>query len=232
MLKERDVKLLKHIGKNIVCPAEAIQYKEFPKSSFYFFLEQLQNQNVIQYIPIKKEQLYFLTKKGHKVLVDEKEPIPFFNVDAVKLSELNHHLTSVRCAKLFAESDQYDVSSIAETYDYFLNNRHDIEIDGYFRIPDFMLKKGEKRFFVEVELHLKSKARYMDIFNFYERTNECNHIYWICGNQQILDTLRAFFISNVEPLRHIFFLVDDFIEKGIDVRAYTHNSEGTINNPS
>jgi len=158
MLKERDIKLLKHIGKNIVCPAEAIQYKEFPKSSFYFFLEQLQNQNFIKSIPIKKEQLYFLTKKGHQVLVDEKENVPYFNVDSVKLSELNHHLTSIRCAKLFNESDQYQAISVAETYDYFLNNRNDIEVDGYFRIPDFQLKKGEKLFFVEVELHLKSKA--------------------------------------------------------------------------
>ena len=232
MLKERDVKLLKHIGKNIVCPAEAIQYTNFPKRSFYFFLEQLQNQSFIQSIPIKNEKLYFLTKKGHQVLVDEKENVPYFNVDSVKLSELNHHLTSIRCAKLFNESDIYQAISVAETYDHFLNNRHDIEVDGYFRIPDFQLKKNEKRFFVEVELHLKSKARYMDIFNFYERTNECNHIYWICGNQQILDTLRSFFISNVEPLRHIFFLVDDFMEKGIDVTAYTYNDEGGINNPS
>lgn len=231
MLKERDVKLLKHIGKNIVCPAEVIQYKEFPKRSFYRWLEELQTKKLIQTIPIKNEQLYFLTKKGHQVLVDEKENVPFFNVNSVKLSELNHHLTSVKCAKLFNESDQYQAISVAETYDHFFNNRDDIEIDGFYRIPDFQLRKNETRIFVEVELHLKSKARYMDIFNFCERTNECDRIYWICGNQQILDTLRAFFISE-DPLKHIFFLLDEFLEKGIDVSAYTHDAEGTINKPS
>lgn len=231
MLKERDIKLLKYIGKNIVCPAEAIQYTEFPKRSFYRWLDDLQGNSFIQTIPIKNEKLYSLTKKGHQALLDEKENVPYFNVDSVKLSELNHHLTSVRCAKLFRESIQYQVISVAETYDHFLNNRHDIEKGGYFRIPDFMLIKNGRRFCVEVELHIKSKARYMDIFNFYERTNECDHIYWICKDQSILDTLRGFFISNVEPLRHVFFLLDEFMEKGIDVTAYTHNDEGQINTP-
>ena len=231
MLKERDIKLLKHIGKNIVCHADSMKYKEFPKSSFYYFLEQLQNKKYIQSIQIKNENLYSLTKKGHQILLDEKEAIPFFNVDAVKLSELNHHLTSVRCAKLFGESDQYDVSSIAETYDYFLNNRHKIEVDGYYRVPDFRLTKKRKQFCVEIELHIKSKARYMDIYNFYERTQECDHVFWICKDQSILNMLKDFFISNVEPLRHIFFLLDEFLEKGIDVTAHTNDGIGKINTP-
>ena len=58
MLKERDIKLLKHIGKNIVCHADSMKYKEFPKSSFYYFLEQLQNKKYIQSIQIKNENLY------------------------------------------------------------------------------------------------------------------------------------------------------------------------------
>jgi DNA-binding PadR family transcriptional regulator len=228
-IKEREIKLLKYIGKNIVCPAEAIQYKEFPKSSFYRWLDDLQENQWIQSIPIKYEKLYSLTKKGHQVLINEKESIPFFSVDAVKLSELNHHLTSVRCAKRFQESTQYQVISLAETYDRFLNNRHAIETGGYFRIPDFMLLKNGKRFCVEVELHIKSKSRYMDIFQFYERTSECDHIYWICKDQGVLDRLRDFFISTIDPLRHIFFLLDEFYESGINVTAYTHDGMGRIN---
>ena len=190
MLKDRDIKLLKYIGRNIVCPAEAIQYTNFPKRSFYRWLEELKKNKLIQTIPIKNEKLYSLTRKGHQVLLDEKENVPFFNLDSVKLSELNHHLTSVRCAKLFSESDQYQVISMAETYDYFLNNMHKIKVDGYYRVPDFMVQKNDKKYCVEVEIHTKSSNRYMDIYNFYERTKECDHVFWICKNDHILNHLR------------------------------------------
>ena len=229
-LKERDIKILKTIGKNIVCFADSIKYKDFPRSSFYYFIEQLQTKNFIQSVPIKNEKLYCLTKKGHQVLLDEKETIPYFSLDAVKLSELNHHLTSVRCAKLFSESDQYQVISMAETYHYFLKNKHDIEIDGYYRVPDFMLQKNDKKYCVEVELHTKSSNRYMEIYHFYERTQECDHIFWICKDQTILDHLKQFFGKmSIEPLRHIFFLLDDFLEKSIAVDAHSINGIGRIN---
>ena len=95
---------------------------------------------------------------------------------------------------------------------------------------DFILKKS--RGGCGTHLKLTSSEIQSAIhghFQFLNTFNECNHIYWIVGIQQILDTLRAFFISNVEPLRHIFFLLDDFMEKGIDVTAYTYNDE-EINN--
>ena len=89
----------------------------------------------------------FINQKRTSDSLDEKEAIPFFNLDAVKLSESSFNIRTM--CQTFAESDQYDVRSIAETYDYFLNNKH-IEVDGYYRVPDFMVQKNDKKYCVEV----------------------------------------------------------------------------------
>ena len=60
-----------------------------------------------------------------------------------------------------------------------------------------------RQFCVEVELHIKSN-RYMDIYNFYERTQECDHVFWICKDQDI-EMLKDFLFQMLNHYAIYFF---------------------------
>jgi hypothetical protein len=188
-------------------------------SNRHEILKKIKNKGFIErHIISPKSNIWYLSEMGIDFLSEDFPDIDYkFSIDDFEGSMLKHNSGLVNI-ELFYNEYKQSRSALKrffcekEVASIFNGNRRLIKQDSasFFRIPDLMFKyessqfKKELNFVIELELSLKSKKRYHDIFYFYKFSEYVGRVYWICADEKfklkLIDIFKTLYQKNLDRI--------------------------------
>jgi hypothetical protein len=179
-------------------------------SNRYKLLKNLETKGYISKHTIgPKNNIWFFSEYG-KEFASLEFPNIQYNFSIEELEEQSTpHTSGLIDIELKFEERKKESSSLLDYFcekeitHIFDKNRNEIKeySSTFFRIPDALFKMHVEKlnktfnFVVELELHMKSKKRYFNIFHFYREYTSVNRVYWVCSDDSMKNRLVSYFMS-------------------------------------
>ncbi len=252
-LKERDIKILYYISTQGFATAEEIHSNFFNSKkedgNHYRRISKLTKSGFIEKIKISRchRTGYRVSRKGQILLIDYG-----YNVTAsvikkdIYLGKYNHDLMVNKVKNILLASPLIDnfiaEYQIKEALLKRCKEKNSYKISD--KIPDglFNLKVKDKTLLIalEVELNLKSKIRYENIFPRHLLSANWDCVFYISKSEKIRNKLleyltkikkENFLVKNNNQLNNIYFcLLDDILKNKLNSIFCDENVEFSINN--
>ena len=155
----------------------------------------------------RKSSIWYLSEMGSDYMKSLFTYIDYrFSINDFESSMINHNRGLVDIELIYNDYKK-DRSAMGkyfcekEVVSIFNANKKTMknEAISFFRIPDSMFKytpsefKDEINVVVELELTLKSKRRYYNIFYFYKYCTYVSRVYWVCSDKKLMNSLIEIF---------------------------------------
>lgn len=229
--------LLKIISDNDFIFTENLKSLFDHKSYRYLIINRLETKGLIVSHKLNsRRSIWVLTDLGKSFA---KKLFPYFfsnfEIDNLPDYNINHSSKLIDIQILILKNHQkfnnisifYSEKLITKYFNKYSNDIKKNSLGSKIRIPDLQFNiNNHGTIALELELTLKSKARYRQIYSFYRNYNTYNHIYWVYEDESLISKVQHYFdffrdhdqkdLNVTIPNKHKFIPLDFFKSESIN----------------